>query len=86
MKNLNILILPSIDGQQYTTVLAYPGNWTQQTADKNAIAAITAAQTKNPEEWCWDDLEVEFESVGFTPINWHRCPQPWDEQVVECAA
>lgn len=76
----NVLILPSKDGEEYTRVILYPAAWTPEQAAVAAIAAFEAAQTKNPEEWSWDDYEPELVTRGFIVPCWHHGPV-WDEEV-----
>lgn len=80
---LNILILPSVDGDNWTYAVLYPATWTPEQADAKAIEAFTAAQVAvGAHEWQWDDYEPELIKRGFTVTGWHHGPT-WDETRVD---
>jgi hypothetical protein len=74
----SILILPSLDGQDFAYAVLYPDSWTVDEADDKAVDALMAGQQENPEGWAWDDCEDEFTKRGFVLLNWHHGPT-WDE-------
>ena len=75
--NMNVLILPSEDGQDYIHAILYPQDWACTKADRLAIEAFTAAQISNLDEWSWNDFEPELTKRGFVIPCWHNGPT-WD--------
>jgi hypothetical protein len=78
---MNILILPSEDGQEYVAAVIYPDGWAVEQADWLAKDAFTAVQKKHPTEWSWEDCVPELTANGFICVKWHRGPT-WDRQRV----
>ena len=78
---MNILILPSEDGQGYVRAVLYPDGWTKEQANWLAENAFTAVQRRNPSEWSWEDFEPELIACGFICAKWHYGPT-WDRQRV----
>ena len=74
---MNVLLLPSEDGQEFVRAILYPEDWDVARADDLAIEAFTAAQAAHPEEWSWDEYEPELEARGFIIPRWHHGPT-WD--------
>jgi len=76
---LDVLILHSQDGADWTHAILYPSTWTPEHADAQAVEAFAAAQAENPDEWSWDDYEPELLKRGFVIPCWHHGPT-WDEE------
>lgn len=75
---MHLLLLPSIDGQQYAQVVAYPDDWSEDRAIQEFTGGLHSAKTKCPEEWGWEEIEEELIKRGFTSPN--ICYGPlWDE-------
>jgi len=72
-----VLLLHSVDGQEYVRALLYPSEWSEEDADDRAVAVFAEAQLANPDEWSWEDYEPLLESAGFEIPLWHHGPS-WD--------
>ena len=75
---MNVLYLPSIDGQTYSQILGYPDDWPEDRAIQEFEGVKHDIKTRYPEEWSWEEMEPELLARGFTsPIV---CYGPlWDE-------
>ena len=78
---MKILILPSVDGPDWTHAILYPDRWTTERADELVLEAFTVVQAANPEEWSWEDYAPELVKRGFVLADWHEGPA-WDEEVL----
>ena len=76
--DMDTLILPSEDGQEYVLAILYPFGWTVDQATERAIDAFKEAQRANPDEWGWEDYEPCLKRRGFVIPRWHRGPT-WDK-------
>jgi hypothetical protein len=74
---MQVLLLHSQDGPDWTYAVLFPDDWTPEQADARAIEAFAAAQQANPDEWSWNDYEPELTARGFTVPCWHHGPT-WD--------
>ena len=74
---MKVLILPSIDGPEWTHVVLFPNEWTQKTAHRKAERAIAAGQKAGGFEWNWTSIEEALIKQGFTLTKWEHGPF-WD--------
>jgi hypothetical protein len=62
---MKVMLLQSVDGQEWAHVVMYPETWTADHAHMQAIEAFNAAQVKHPDEWEWKQCEPELLERGF---------------------
>ncbi len=79
LRTYSIIILSSEDGIDWAHAVIYPGDWATEEADRRAIAAFEAVQTREGDDanWTWETMKPELEARGFILAKWHRGPN-WD--------
>jgi hypothetical protein len=80
LRKTRVMILPSVDGQEYARVVVLPENMDMLQAYDLALTAIKLAVDANPVEYGWDEVAASLEESGFI-IALHTIDGPlWDAQ------
>ena len=78
-KAMSVLLLPSIDGPEWTHAVLFPLSWSERTAYRRAEKAIVAGQKQGGADWDWSSLESALRNEGFTIVRWEDGPT-WDNE------